>query len=82
MVRFFSAFKMLKIGLYDLYSKVIVIGAIVSKLESSSLGQIMYYVSMPLGGRLGKKCLPIDSGLLWGHADIYRSLFVEKNHGP
>ena len=29
-----------------------------------------------------KKCSPIDSGILWGHADIYRSLLVEKNRGP
>ena len=35
----FSAFLMLKIGLYDLYSKAIVIGGILSKLDSSSLGQ-------------------------------------------
>ena len=35
----FSTFFMLKIGLYDLYPEVIVIGATVSKLDSSSLCQ-------------------------------------------
>ena len=36
---------------------------------------------MVLGGRLGKKCLPIDSGLLWGNVDIYRRLLVKENPG-
>ena len=44
----FSAFLMLKIGLYDLYPEVIVIGAIVSKLDSSSLCQ---NTARPAGGR-------------------------------
>ena len=44
----FSAFLMLKIGLYDLYPEVIVIGAIVSKLDSSSLCQ---NIARPAGGR-------------------------------
>ena len=39
---------MLKIGLYDLYSKVIVIGAIVSKLDRGSLGK---NTARPAGGR-------------------------------
>ena len=32
-----------------------------------------------LGGRLGKKCLLIVSGLLWANVDIYRILLVKKN---
>ena len=39
---------MLKIGLYDLYSKVKVIVAIVSKLDSGSLGK---NTERPAGGR-------------------------------
>ena len=45
---FFSTSILLKIGLYDLYLKAIVVGAIVSKLESSSLGQ---NTARPAGGR-------------------------------
>ena len=37
--KFFATFLMLKIYPNDLYSKVMAIGAIDSKLESSSLGQ-------------------------------------------
>ena len=44
----FSASLMLKIGLYELYPEDIVIGAIVSKLDSSSLCQ---YTARPVGGR-------------------------------
>ena len=28
-----------------------------------------------------KKCSPIDSGILWGHADIYKRLLSPKNPG-
>ena len=45
---YFSAFLMLRICLYGLYSEVIVIGAMVSKLDSSSLSQ---YTARPVGGR-------------------------------
>ena len=45
---YFSAFLMLRIGLYDLYPEVIVIGAMVSKLDSSSLSQ---NTARPVGGR-------------------------------
>ena len=44
----FSASLMLKIGLYELYPEDIVIGAIVSKLDSSSLCQ---NTARPAGGR-------------------------------
>ena len=39
---------MLKVGVYDLYSKVIVMGGILSKLDSSSLGQ---NTARPVGRR-------------------------------
>ena len=46
--KFFSASRMLQIGLYDLYSKVMAIGAIVPKINSSSLDQ---NTARPVGGR-------------------------------
>ena len=45
---YFSAFLMLRICLYGLYPEVIVIGAMVSKLDSSSLNQ---YTARHVGGR-------------------------------
>ena len=44
----FNALRMLKIGLFNLYSKVMAIGAIVSKLDSGSLGK---NTARPAGGR-------------------------------
>ena len=35
-----------------------------------------------LGWGLGKKCLPIDCGILVEYADIYRRLLGQKNPGP
>ena len=34
-----------------------------------------------VGWGLGKKRLSIDSGILWGHADMYKSLLGQKNWG-
>ena len=34
-----------------------------------------------LGWVLGKKCLPIDSGIMGVYADIYRRLLGQKNPG-
>ena len=44
----FATFSMLKICPNGIYLKVMAIGAIVSKLESSSLGQ---NIARPVGGR-------------------------------
>ena len=46
--KYFSPCRMLKIGLYDLYLKAIVISDIVSKLINSILGQ---NIARPGGGR-------------------------------
>ena len=35
-----------------------------------------------LGWALGKKCLPIDSGIMGAYAEIYRRLLEQKNLGP
>ena len=35
-----------------------------------------------IGWGLGKKCLPIDCGILAEYADIYRRLLGQKNPGP
>ena len=34
-----------------------------------------------LGWGLGKKCLPIDTGIMGAYADIYRRLLDQKNPG-
>ena len=39
------------------------------------------YICVPLGRTEGKKCSPIDSGILGAYADIYRRLLVRKNPG-
>ena len=57
----FSAFLMLKIGLYDLYPEVIVIGAMVSKLDSSSLSQ---YTARPVNRRLNFIQCKIDPNFI------------------
>ena len=38
-------------------------------------------VSITLGWGLGKKCLPIDSGIMGAYADIYRRLLDQKDPG-
>ena len=60
-VGIFSAFFMLKIGLYDLYPEVIVIGATVSKLDSSSLCQ---NTARPAGGRWKVILCKIDRNII------------------
>ena len=40
-----------------------------------------FRMHVAIGWGLGKKCLPIDSGIMGVYADIYRRLLDQKNPG-
>ena len=42
---------------------------------------IKFYLYGVLGRTEGKKCLPIDSGIMGAYADMYRRLLVKRNPG-